>query len=126
MLLLLEEGASTLAIARRLGIAPSTTKDHLDSIYTKAGITSRLQLVTSSSSQDVDLTQLGLTPKQQQVARLMLNGDTNPAIAQKLYLSHETVRHHLQAVYRQLGVGNRYEAIVLLNRSARPYAAPRR
>jgi DNA-binding NarL/FixJ family response regulator len=120
VLVLLDEGAGTFEIARRLGIAPSTTKDHLDSIHTKAGA------ANSSCSKSVDLTQLGLTPKQQQVAQLLLAGHTNPAIAQKLYLSHETVRHHLRAIYQRLGVENRYEAIALLHRSAGPEATPRR
>jgi DNA-binding CsgD family transcriptional regulator len=70
-------------------------------------------LLASSSSQNLDLTWLGLTPREQQVARLLLAGDTNPTIAQKLYIANEPVR-------RRLGVGNRYQAIALLNRSADP------
>lgn len=120
VLVLLEEGAGTFEIAHRLGVAPSTARDHLGSIYAKARADS------SSSGRDVDLTQLGLTAKQQEVARLLLVGDTNPAIARKLYLRHETVRNHLQSVYRRLGVDNRYEAIALLNQSPRLQATPRR
>src|SRR6476646_3803057 len=118
VLMLLEGGSSTREIARRLGIEPSTTKDHLTSIYTKVGVTNRRELDTSSSNQHVDLTRLGLTQRQQEVTRFLLAGVTNQEIAQKLCLSHETVRRHLRATYRRLGVRNRYEAIALLHRSA--------
>ena len=113
VLVLLEEGASTREIARRLEIAPSTTKDRLNSIYANAGVANRRELVTSFSDREVDLTGLGLTPRQQQVACLLLAGGTNHAIAEKLCISPETVRRHLRGIYRQFGVSNRYEAIAL-------------
>lgn len=45
-----------------------------------------------------------LTPRQLEVLRLVAEGHSNAAIAQKLYLSDKSVENHLTAVYQVLGV----------------------
>lgn len=62
-----------------------------------------------------------LTPRQHQIADLAACGATTVEIAAHLGISHNTVRHHLKHVYRDLAVGNRVElarAIDLLNARA--------
>jgi DNA-binding CsgD family transcriptional regulator len=49
----------------------------------------------------------GLTPRQSQVADLAANGSTNIEIARALGIKARTVEHHLDAVYRSLGVRSR-------------------
>jgi HD-GYP domain-containing protein (c-di-GMP phosphodiesterase class II) len=52
----------------------------------------------------------GLTEREQEILRLAASGLTRRAIAQKLYLSENTVRHHLEHVYNKTGTTNRVSA----------------
>jgi two-component system response regulator DesR len=52
-----------------------------------------------------------LTDRERDVLRLAQRGLPNPQIAQALHLSPGTVRNHLSAIYRKLGVHSRYEAL---------------
>jgi DNA-binding NarL/FixJ family response regulator len=62
------------------------------------------------------LSELGLTPRQQQVCTLMVKGRPVKQIARDLDISAATVKAHLQPILRALGVMNRTEAIVALHR----------
>lgn len=53
----------------------------------------------------------GLTPRQQEVLRLLAQGHSNRAIGESLDLSPETVKVHVRALYRTLGVQNRTQAV---------------
>jgi DNA-binding NarL/FixJ family response regulator len=54
-----------------------------------------------------------LTPRQQDVLRLLVQGKSNKEIAQALALSPATVKIHLAAVFQTLGVNTRAGAAVL-------------
>jgi two-component system response regulator DesR len=54
-----------------------------------------------------------LTEREQDILRLAQRGLPNPQIAQALHLSPGTVRNHLSAIYRKLGVHSRYEALAI-------------
>jgi DNA-binding NarL/FixJ family response regulator len=58
----------------------------------------------------------GLTPRQADVLVCAVKGQSNKLIARALGISEGTVKQHLNAVYRELGVGTRTEAIYLLAR----------
>jgi DNA-binding NarL/FixJ family response regulator len=62
------------------------------------------------------LSELGLTPRQQQVCALMVKGRSVKQIARDLDISPGTVKAHLQPILRSLSVMNRTEAIVALHR----------
>lgn len=49
----------------------------------------------------------GLTPREEQVARLLAQGQRTREIAQALGISDHTARHHTEAVLRKLGVHTR-------------------
>ncbi|HKJ77386.1 MAG TPA: response regulator transcription factor, partial [Gammaproteobacteria bacterium] len=53
----------------------------------------------------------GLTPRQQEVLRLLARGHSNRGIGEALDLSPETVKVHVRALYRTLGVQNRTQAV---------------
>ena len=62
------------------------------------------------------LSDLGLTPRQQEVCALMVKGRAVKQIARDLSISPATVKVHLQPILRTLGAVNRTEAIVALHR----------
>ena len=51
-----------------------------------------------------------LSVRQRQVLELLAEGLPNEAIAGRLYISRNTVKFHVAAIYERLGVGNRVEA----------------
>jgi len=62
-------------------------------------------------------TSLALTAQETQVARLVVEGDTNRMAAAKLFISPATVEYHLRHIYQQLGVSSRTQ---LARKSLRP------
>ena len=58
------------------------------------------------------LADLGLTPRQRQVMQLLLHGKSNKMIARDLDISVETVKDHVAAVLRSLGVKSRTQAVL--------------
>ena len=58
-----------------------------------------------------------LTPRQSEIAYLVCNGLKNREIAERLYVSETTVRHHLTSIFNKLEVSSRFELISLLYRN---------
>lgn len=58
---------------------------------------------------------LGLTSRQCEVLQLLLQGKANKVIARELNLSVETVKDHVAAVLRSLGVNSRTQAVLAVS-----------
>ena len=86
---------------RRLGARPDADE--------AAGVLRRLGGRTPSapSPRGAD----GLTGRECEVLRLMVEGLSNQQIADRLYLSKRTVEHHVSSVLAKLGVATRAEAL---------------
>lgn len=54
-----------------------------------------------------------LSPRQQEVAHLLLQGSTNKVIARQLNLSEGTVKAHVSAIFQIIGARNRVEAVLI-------------
>lgn len=85
----------------------------------------------SSDFQSVpNLRDLGLTQRQADVLHLLLKGQPNKLIARELGLSVETIKDHVAAVLRALGVSSRTQAVIavsqMLQRQAGTLAVPTR
>ena len=63
----------------------------------------------------VALAEIGLTPRQTEVLALLLKGQPNKLIARELNLSVETVKDHVAAVLRTLGVSSRTQAVLAVS-----------
>ncbi len=53
-----------------------------------------------------------LTSRERDILRLLVSGLCNRAIADRLCITHETVRWHIREMYSKLGVQDRFSAIV--------------
>ena len=55
----------------------------------------------------------GLTPRELEILRLMVHGDSNPDIAEKLFVSRSTVKFHVSNILMKLGAATRTEAVAI-------------
>ena len=53
-----------------------------------------------------------LTEREREVIRLIGEGIKNRQIAERMYISEATVRHHLTSVFAKLGVTDRFELVI--------------
>jgi DNA-binding NarL/FixJ family response regulator len=53
-----------------------------------------------------------LTPREEEVLRVLASGRTNQQIAQTLVISRGTVKVHVERIIRKLGVSDRTQAAV--------------
>lgn len=68
---------------------------------------------TPPSSRAVGLVPQGpLSPREQEVLRLMSQGLSNREIAASIPLSEDTVKYHLKNLYGKLGASRRTEAVL--------------
>jgi DNA-binding NarL/FixJ family response regulator len=61
----------------------------------------------------------GLSPREYQVARLVASGRSNRQIAEHLVISEQTVKNHIQSIFRKLAIGNRVELTIRVQRVKR-------
>jgi DNA-binding NarL/FixJ family response regulator len=67
-------------------------------------------LIANEDSTDLD----ALTPRQRDILGLVAEQLSNAQIAKRLFLSESTVKQHLRAAYKVLGVKDRKEAVKLI------------
>lgn len=84
---------------------------------------------TNNSSLTDDETEMchpilaNLTPQQQRIMKLICTGKPNKQIAYELSLAEATVKAHITALLRRLGVRNRTQAVVLVEGAVARQAA---
>jgi DNA-binding NarL/FixJ family response regulator len=61
-----------------------------------------------------------LTPREQEMARLVADGANNKEIARRCAISVKTVKTHLTSIFKKLGVSTRLELAVAIGRAAAP------
>ncbi len=67
-------------------------------------------LLTPEGKADLD----ALSARQREILELVVEGLSNAEIGRRLYLSVSTIKQHLRAAYKVLGVHNRTEAARLI------------
>ncbi len=82
-----------------------------------AGLDTPRQLESDASLADARLeafaARLGLTPREAQVCRYLVQGRSLPYIAEQLYVTAGTVKTHALHIYRKAGVSNKQDLISL-------------
>jgi DNA-binding NarL/FixJ family response regulator len=94
--------------------------------FTHADTASDLDVVSreaadSEFQKQPSLASLGLTPRQTDVLALLLQGNPNKLIARELGLSVETVKDHVAAVLRALGVSSRTQAVLAVSQMSQKH-----
>jgi NarL family two-component system response regulator LiaR len=69
--------------------------------------------VLIQSSLEGGTTSYDLTEREQEVLRLMVDGLSNPQIAERLVISRGTVKFHVSSILSKLGASSRTEAVSL-------------
>ncbi|WP_156303038.1 response regulator transcription factor, partial [Methylogaea oryzae] len=59
-----------------------------------------------------DPRELGLTPREFEVLRWLVQGKGNKDIAKRLGVSEQTVKNHLRPIFHKFGVARRAELVV--------------
>jgi len=62
----------------------------------------------------VNFSELNLTQREQDIVDLLVQGKSNKEMADQLCLSGDTIKAHLQHIFRKVGVSSRLEAVVYL------------
>lgn len=83
--------------------------------------------ITLESARSEDLAPLlmrawGLTPRERQVARLVIDGLSSEDIATALFISVHTVRGHLKTIFGKIGVTRRQDLVAVLTAGTCPAA----
>jgi DNA-binding NarL/FixJ family response regulator len=74
----------------------------------------RGQQAASPAVLSVNFSELNLTQREQDIVDLLVQGKSNKEMADQLCLSGDTVKAHLQHIFRKVGVSSRLEAVVYL------------
>lgn len=98
----LVDGVRLLATDGAAALDPTTTR-HL------------LQFISQAAEEPTRTLLDVLTDRQRAVALLAADGLNNQEIAQNLYLSQATVKSHLAAILRRLGLRSRIQLVVMIN-----------
>ncbi|KUJ00676.1 response regulator [Vibrio sp. MEBiC08052] len=72
-------------------------------------------IVTNQPGNDLAEKIAALTPQQYKVLGMLSDGLLNKQIAYELNVSEATIKAHMTAIFRKLGVKNRTQAVILLN-----------
>ena len=127
MTLHLGEAALPMALSNGLS-SPGVGKSRSGALNTGAEVDRSLfrdrhldaRRVQAVADREVVLERMGMTPRQREVLTLLLEGKSNKMIARDLAISVETVKDHVAAVLRTLGVNSRTQAVLAVGRLLPP------
>ncbi len=99
--------------AGAMGFVPKSASSEVMQAAIRLVASGEPYLPASMLQEQQDPTQLPatLTSRQQQLWRLLAEGKSNKEMAQDLGVSEGTIKQHLVALYRKLGVHSRFQAI---------------
>ncbi len=95
-----------------------TRLPHLDSVPETVLVLLRYRNPEPAVRIDAFCLTHGLSPREKEVVKLLIEGLTTLAMADRLSISPHTVRDHLKNLYRKTGTSSRSELLGLASRSA--------
>jgi DNA-binding NarL/FixJ family response regulator len=81
-----------------------------------ARVSRMLERVSQQRAQPLDDDMYGLTPRECEVLALLVDGLSQPDIAERLYLSPKTIGTHIQRIMGKMGVRSRTQAVAVAAR----------
>jgi len=81
-----------------------------------ARVSRMLERVSQQRAQPHDDDMFGLTPRECEVLALLVDGLSQPEIAERLYLSPKTIGTHIQRIMGKMGVRSRTQAVAVAAR----------
>jgi DNA-binding NarL/FixJ family response regulator len=114
VLSLLVQGCSNKEIGSRLNISLRTVKQHLRTLFLRAGIREgakrvKLARYTHEDESAVMTNCESLSPRENQISILVWEGLTNREIGKIVGASEQAVKNHLRSAFDKLGVWTRLE-----------------
>jgi len=97
-----------------IGVEPAAARRSTDVTANQLNVVNK-EATDSGFQTQPSLASIGLTPRQTDVLALLLQGNPNKLIARELGLSVETVKDHVAAVLRALGVSSRTQAVLAVS-----------
>src|SRR5947209_164321 len=73
---------------------------------------SRRSTGEKTAAASLDFPELNLSVRQREIVDLLVLGKSNKEMADHLCLSTDTIKAHLQHIFRKIGVSSRLEAVV--------------
>ena len=92
----------------------SVHASRLNGLSGELGITVVIEQANASSTLPLRLSAHGLSPREGDVATLVLRGTSTTGISATLHISEHTVQDHLKAVFDKIGVRSRRELIAAM------------
>ena len=84
-------------------------------------VLARLQgAAVAAPAPSVNFSELNVSPREREIVDLLVQGQSNQEMADNLCLSHDTIKAHLQHIFRKIGVSSRLEAVVFFLTGRRP------
>ena len=99
--------------ASMVGLASSVATDASPATYNSAGI----RPISNPA-------ELGLTPREFEVLRWLVQGKCNKEIARRLDIGEQTVKNHLRPIFQKFGVTRREELVVKAYEQGIVFGAP--
>ena len=98
--------------ARPMGAAPGSLAAELATVATRLQSISYSAALTGQAAMPVDHPALQeLSNRERQILQLLMESCRVNTIAERLFISPSTVRNHLKAIYRKVGVSSQLELI---------------
>jgi DNA-binding NarL/FixJ family response regulator len=89
----------------------------LDSLTATPVVSQSSSTTHSRTEQSKSYGQLPLSHREQEIARLVAQGNSNKEVAQKLFIAPQTVKNHLHSIFDKLGISDRVElALYIIHR----------
>ncbi|MFN0316176.1 MAG: LuxR C-terminal-related transcriptional regulator [Burkholderiales bacterium] len=113
------EAMAALRAGAKVFVSKAVTPEALGTLLRRVvgGEVARPEWVTPQGTGSLDdVTSLVLTPRQREILALLAQGHSNKEIGLRLDLAEITVKMHVSALFRALGVANRTQAVLAARR----------
>lgn len=85
--------------------------------YRWSAINVKSMLNSVTQSKDLFFNKFDLTNREKEILSLLLEGNKNRMISQKLFIAESTVKGHLRAIYAKMNIKNRQDLYMMLEES---------